>query len=83
MLERFIGFIMNKKAKGFQKINDEIIKNRTGKSTKEWNKILDRFNVKVNWHRLAAKFLLNKYRLSPWWSQVVVIRYEYIRGLRK
>jgi len=57
---------MSIKKKGFQRISNEAVRKKTGKSTKEWNKILDKLNVKKNGHTLAAKFLLNKYKLSPW-----------------
>ena len=71
-----------KTKKGVQRIRDEIIKEKTSKTTKQWNKILDKFNVKKQDHTLAAKFLLEKYKLSLWWAQVVVIRYEYGKGIK-
>ena len=71
------------KKKGAQRISDDVVEDSTGKSTKTWNKILDKFNLKNKGHTLAAKHLLDKYKLSPWWSQVIVIRYEYERGLKK
>lgn len=75
---------MKKKTdKGFMKIRDERVKEQTGKFTEEWTKILDRFNVKKYGHTAAAKHLSEKYHLNPWWAQVVVIRYEYKKDLRK
>ena len=63
--------------KGYKDINEEVIKKRTGKNFKDWRKILDRFNVKKNGRFFAVKYLINSYGVTPWWSQVLVIRYEY------
>lgn len=66
----------------FRKISNESVKVRTGKNWKQWLAILDKFNVKKNGHKLAAKHLYDRYKLGPWWSQAVAIRYEWERGLR-
>ena len=66
----------------FVKIGDKAVKEKTGKTWEHWFKALDGFNVKENGHKLAAKHLADKYKLSPWWSQAVTIRYEWERGLR-
>jgi hypothetical protein len=66
----------------FAKISDEAVKTKTGKRWSEWFKILDRFDVKENGHKLAAEHLSDKHKLEPWWSQAVTIRYEWERGLR-
>ena len=74
---------MKKKSeKGFMKIRDERVKEQTGKFTEEWIKVLNEFNVKKFGHTAAAKHLRDKYHLSAWWAQVVVIRYEYVKNLR-
>ena len=69
--------------KGYKTIKEEVIINKTGKSFKYWIKILDKFNVKKNGHTLTAKFLREKYKLGPWWSQVITVKYEYEKNLRK
>jgi hypothetical protein len=66
----------------FAKISDEKVKEKTGKSWKQWSKILDGLDVKSNGHRHATTTLNQKHKLSPWWSQAVTIRYEWERGLR-
>ena len=66
----------------FAKIGDDAVKAKTGKSWNQWFKILDRVDVKTNGHRHAAMSLYQTYRLNPWWSQAVTIRYEWERGLR-
>lgn len=73
---------MAKNGTNFVKIGDEAVKQKTGKSWKQWFKILDRLDVKTNGHRFAAMHLFKKYKLGPWWSQAVTIRYEWERGLR-
>jgi len=73
---------MAKTQTGFVKIGDEAVKAKTGRRWSEWFTILDRFDVKQNGHKLAAKHLAEKHRLGPWWSQAVTIRYEWERGLR-
>ena len=66
----------------FGKISDEKVKEKTGKSWKQWFRILDALDVKTNGHRFASMTLYHKHKLSSWWSQAVTIRYEWERGLR-
>lgn len=70
------------KRTNFAIISDEKVKEKTKKSWKQWFKILDRLDVKLNGHRYASMTLYHKHKLSPWWSQAVTIRYEWERGLR-
>lgn len=67
----------------FAKISYEAVKARTGKTWTEWFKILDGLDIAANGHRHAAMTLHNKYKLNPWWSQAVTIRYEWEHGFRK
>jgi hypothetical protein len=66
----------------FAKISDEKVKEKTGKSWKQWFKILDGLDIATNGHRFASMTLYRKHNLSPWWCQAVTIRYEWERGLR-
>ncbi|HLC56154.1 MAG TPA: hypothetical protein VJJ23_02850 [Candidatus Nanoarchaeia archaeon] len=68
--------------KDMQRLKDEIIVSKTLKSTNEWIKILDQFNVKKKGYTKATKHLLENYDLNPKWAQTVVIRYEFRKGLR-
>lgn len=72
-----------KKKTGTRRISDEVVKARTGKSSKRWYSILDKWGMKKKGHTLTARHLREKYRVSPWWAQVITIRYEWERGLRK
>lgn len=68
---------------GFRRISDQSVLKRTGKASKDWTAVLDSFNVAGRGHTAAAKFLEDEHKLSPWWAQCVVIRYEWEHGLRK
>ena len=74
---------MVRKAKGPRGFSDVVVKSRTGKSSSEWHRILDKWGAKKKGHTLTAKYLRARYHLSPWWAQAVTIRHEYARGLRK
>ncbi len=69
--------------KGYKDIKEEVIIKRTRRSFNDWRKILDKFDVKKNGHKSAAMFLNRVYKVNPWWSQVIVIRYEYENKLRR
>ncbi|MFQ5926265.1 MAG: hypothetical protein ACE5MH_02395 [Terriglobia bacterium] len=82
---------MARRAKEPRGFSDAVVKARTGKSSAQWYRLLDKWGAKKKGHTLTAKYLLKRYRLSPWWAQVVTIpstplrtsRHEYARGLRK
>lgn len=63
-------------------IGGEAVEKKTGKPWSEWLKILDKYDVVKNGHRNAAFYLHEKHGISAWWSQTVVVKYEYERGLR-
>ncbi len=69
--------------KGYKDIKEEVIVKRTGKHFNEWRRVLDKFNVKKNGRKAAAEYLKNMHKVNPWWSQVIVIRYEYEKNLKK
>lgn len=66
--------------KGYKDIKEEVVVKRTGKSFDEWMVILDNFDVRKNGRKLAAEYLMTR-GVNPWWSQVIVVRYEYERKL--
>ena len=66
----------------FAKISDEKVREKTGKSWKEWFKIIDGLEIGTNGHRHVAMTMFNKFKLNAWWSQAVTIRYEWDHGLR-
>ncbi len=67
--------------KGFRGISEERMRERTGRTSAEWYRILDEWGAREKGHTLAAH-LLREYGLSPWWAQAVTIRWEFEQGLR-
>ena len=61
-------------------LSEKTIKVKTGKFSQEWNKILDYFNNPD--HTLMVEHLREKYKVNPWWAQIITNRYEWERGLR-
>ena len=71
-----------KKKAGFRGISDQVVKARTGKTSKQWYPILEKWGMKKKGHTLTAKHLRDKYGLSDWWAQCITIRFEWEKGLR-
>lgn len=69
--------------KGPGGFSDEVVKDKTGKSSKDWYQLLEKWGAKEKGHTLTAKYLREKYGISPWWSQAVTVRYEYKKGIKK
>lgn len=69
--------------KGYKDIKEEVIVKRTGRNFYEWGKILDRFDVKKNGHKAAANYLMIMHRVNPWWAQVIVVRYEFEKKIKR
>ena len=67
--------------KGYKDIKEEVILKRTRRNFDDWRRVLDKLNVKKNGHKSAAKHLVSRYKVNPWWAQVIVIRYEYEKKL--
>ena len=61
-------------------ISDQKVKEGTGKNWTQWRAFLDAYNVKEKGHKETAKHLVARHKLTPWWAQVVTIRYEKERG---
>jgi hypothetical protein len=70
------------KARSQSKTSDEAVQRATGFAWAHWFQVLDDFNVREKGHKAAAIHLHDVHRLSDWWSQGVVVRYEQERGLR-
>lgn len=65
-----------------RKMKPQTVVNRTGRSWEEWNAILDAWNVRQKGFTASARFLREQYGVSMWWSNTIVMRYEYVRDLR-
>jgi hypothetical protein len=62
--------------------SEEVVKEKTGKSSSEWYKIIDAADGTKIGHTAIAKFLKQDHQLSGWWAQAITNRYEHERNLR-
>lgn len=63
-------------------ISENVVILKTGKSSKEWFEILDEWGATRRTHKEIARYLADNWKVSPWWSQTITVRYEQDRGLR-
>ena len=66
----------------FRNISEDAVVAATGKGWGEWLRLLDEWSMKERGHTATAAWLHKSYGVSPWWAQVVTIRYEWERGWR-
>jgi hypothetical protein len=64
-------------------MSNEKIRERTGRSWKEWVGELDAIGALSMRHRDIAQRLHDEFGVGDWWSQTVTVGYERIRGLRE
>lgn len=64
-------------------ISSAAVEKATGQAWSHWVGVLDRFGVAEHGHRPAAAHLDREHGLSDWWSQMLVVGYERLRGLRE
>ncbi len=72
-------------AAGFAKLAgmaDDTIRAKTGRTWKEWVKVLDAIGAAKMAHRDIAQHVNEVLEVDGWWSQTVTVGYERIRGLR-
>lgn len=63
-------------------MSDAVVKQKTGCPWERWVKALDHHGAAVMSHRDIVTLVSTKYKAGPWWSQMVVVGYERIKGLR-
>jgi hypothetical protein len=63
-------------------ISDETIKAKTGCTWERWVYALDRRGAEQMSHGEVAALVNEKYKVDGWWSQMVTVGYERIKGLR-
>lgn len=71
-----------KKPRTTARSSDDAVKAKTGKVWADWFKILDNAGAKTLTHQEIWKYLKEKQKVGPWWSQMVAVEYERARGLR-
>jgi hypothetical protein len=63
-------------------MSDEKIAEKTGRTWQEWTRALDADGAAGMAHRDIAALVHSKYRVGDWWSQMVTVGYERLKGLR-
>jgi hypothetical protein len=63
-------------------LSDDSVKKATGRSWAMWVKLLDKVDAKEMSHPALTKHIRAEYDTPSWWTQMVAVGYERIRGLR-
>jgi hypothetical protein len=63
-------------------MSDKAVKTKTGCNWKAWVGALDHVDAHTWSHRAIADFVHEKYKVPSWWTQMVTVGYERIKGLR-
>ena len=64
------------------RITDEAVAKATGRDWTQWCEALDAAGAQAMPHSDIARLVMERFRLGPWWSQMVTVGYEQLRGLR-
>jgi hypothetical protein len=64
------------------RLSDESVKKATGCEWHKWVFALDKAGGKEMSHRDLVQHIREKYHTPSWWTQMVAVGYERIRGLR-
>jgi hypothetical protein len=59
-----------------------LVAQRTGRDWAQWVSLLDRAGAGTWAHRDIASHLHQQYQIPEWWTQMVTVGYERIKGLR-
>lgn len=63
-------------------MRDAAVREKTGRDWKGWVRVLDAADAAALSHKEIAKLLREQHGVPSWWSQMVTVGYERIRGLR-
>ena len=63
-------------------MSDDAVKKATGCGWQRWVKALDHHGADTLSHTEIAKLIKTKYDTPSWWTQMVTVGYERIKGLR-
>jgi len=64
------------------RLSDESVKKATGCDWSKWVFVLDKAGGPEMSHPELVKYIREKYKTPSWWTQMVAVGYERIRGLR-
>ncbi len=59
------------------------VQTKTGKNWQQWFEILDAAGARKMDHKGIVRVLNDRYKVEPWWRQMVAVTYEQARGLRE
>jgi len=63
-------------------VSDETVREKTGRTWREWVRVLDAIDAASKPHREIAAHVHEAHGIPGWWAQTVTVGYERIRGLR-
>ena len=63
-------------------LSDESVKKATGRTWSMWVALLDKADAKEMSHPALTKHIREAFDTPSWWTQMVAVGYERIRGLR-
>lgn len=63
-------------------MSDTVVKEKSGRTWKEWVSTLDAHDAGEMAHRDIALLVSGTYKVPDWWTQMVTVGYERIKGLR-
>lgn len=66
----------------YTRIADSQVTEKTGRTSEEWNRILDERGGQARKGADVVAELLTQYGLSKYWARTLYIRYQWERGLR-
>jgi hypothetical protein len=69
-------------AQAAERMSDEAVQSKTGKTWDEWFAILDAAGCREMDHKEIAAWLSGQPGVGPWWQQMVTVTYERARGKR-
>lgn len=64
-------------------MSDDKIKAQTGRTWREWRRLLDDHGAATMVHRDIARLVHDKFGVADWWSQTVTVGYERLTGRRE
>jgi hypothetical protein len=64
-------------------MSDDAVKAKTGCTWERWVRALDAVKAHQWPHDVIARYVREKYHTPSWWTQMVTVGYERIRGLRE
>ena len=63
-------------------MSNAVILEKTGRTWEDWVRVLDGHGADRMAHSEVARLLSTTYNVPPWWTQMVTVGYERLKGLR-